>query len=305
TGKLVREFKTEGPGAPPMHLTLAFAEDGRSLLTWSGSLMRICEIAGSVDRLQIPVLLMSLNAIAYAPDARFVACGQSDGRIFVYSALSGKQLAQWQGKQGAVHSLAFSRDGRLLTSGGANGTILIWKVPEDDTVPAVRNAEEAASLWQALGDSDAAAANRAMAGLTAAPVQALPLFKERLRPIGKPLDRASLARWITALDNDSFKVREQATRELALIGEEAAEALRQALYNEPSAESKRRIEGLLSHLKMGGDPQRLRFLRALEVLERIGTPQAKELLRELAGKPMLDELSEEVQASLKRLGNKP
>jgi WD40 repeat protein len=318
TGKLVREVPRVTLDGAPAHL--AFAADGRSFvalmredappirarrpLAPRGPQLRIREIASGADRLQIPPA-PAWFSLAYSPDARFFASGQGDGRIFIYSAVSGKLLAEWQGKQGYIFALAFSRDGGLLASGGANGTILVWKVPQDDSVPVVQNAEEADSLWQALGAGDAVAASRALAGLAAAPAQALPIFKERLPSIGKELDHPKLARWIAELDDDSFKVREQATRELTLVGDDAADALRQALNKNPSAESKRRIEDLLAHLKKGGYSRRLRFLRALEALEHIGTPQAKELLRELVGKPMSDELREEVQDSLRRLGEKP
>lgn len=303
TGKLVREFKRETPLGHPIHPI--FAADGRSLLVSMDGKLRLREIASGADRLQIPPMPNSLFSLAYSPDARFVASGQRDGSIRVYSAVSGKQLAQWQSKQGYVHALAFSRDGRLLASGGANSTILIWKVPKDDSVQVVRTAEEAASLWQPLGDSDAAAANRALAGLVAEPALALPLFEERLPAAGKQLDQPKLAKWIAELDDDSFKVRERASRELALAGKDAADALRQALNRNPSAESKRRIEDLLSRLKKIGYSQRLRFLRAIEVLERIGSPQAKELLRDLADKPLSDELRQEVQSSLRRMDRRP
>ena len=66
-----------------------------------------------------------------------------------------------------VHVLAFSRDSRLLASGGANGTILIWEVPPLDSLPPFAKKEEAVSLWEALGDSDATAANRVLAALAA------------------------------------------------------------------------------------------------------------------------------------------
>src|SRR5262249_32028420 len=161
-------LKMKGPGGGQAQ-HLAFAADGRSFLASIGGRMRICELASGADRLQIPPVLGF--GLAYAPDARYLACGQEGGRILVYSAIRGKQLAQWQGKQGSVRALAFSRDSRLLASGGANGTILIWKVPKDDSLPVVRNAEEADSLWQTLGDSDAAAANRALVSLAAAPAQ--------------------------------------------------------------------------------------------------------------------------------------
>jgi hypothetical protein len=62
---------------------------------------------------------------------------------------------------------------------------------------------------------------------------------------------------------------------------------------------------LLSRLKKDSHSQRLRFLRAIEVLERIGSVQAKDLLRSLASKSLPPELREEVQASLRRIDEKP
>jgi hypothetical protein len=302
TGKLVRDVPNVTLDGPPVHL--AFAPDGRSFIALMRNKLRIREMASGADRLRIP-RGPNMLSLAYSPDAHFIACGGGDGQVLVYSAVSGNQLAQWQSKQGYVPALAFSRDSSLLASGGANGTILIWKVPQEESVPVVRTAEEADSFWQALGESDATAANRALAGLTAAPTQALPLFKERLRTLGKQLERTQFAGLIADLDDDSFKVRERAMRELALAGANAAEALQQALKNSPSAEVKRRVEDLLARLKKDGDSQRLRFVRAVEVLERIGSPQAKDVLRSLAGQSLPPDLREEVQASLSRLGEKP
>ncbi|MGH7222037.1 MAG: hypothetical protein ACRELF_02305, partial [Gemmataceae bacterium] len=163
SGKLVREFKKEAPWARPVHLT--FAADGRSLALFDDAI-HIREIVSGADRLQIPRLSGTVFALAYSPDARFLACAPSDGRVVVYSAVSGKQMARWQGKQGPVRALTFSRDSRLLASGGENGTILIWEVPKEEALPAVLTAEKAVALWQALGDRDAAVANRALAALT-------------------------------------------------------------------------------------------------------------------------------------------
>jgi hypothetical protein len=297
TGKLVRELNRQAPGGMPNHLN--FAADGRSI-AWLDGVVRIREIATGGERLQLPQIT-SWDALTYSPNARFLAYGRKDGEVRVYSAATGKQLAQYQANHGCVRALAFSRDGRLLASGGANGTIIIWNVPKDDFLTPVLKADQVVAFWQALGDSDAASANRALAGLAAAPAQALPLFKERLRPLGNPLDAKRLARLIAELDDDSFTVRERATRELGIIGPDAADALRQALHDDPSAESKRRIEGLLSRLKPGGDPQRLRFLRAIEVLERIGTPEAIAQLRDLATKPLPTELRADIEASLRRM----
>jgi len=281
----------------PTHLT--FANDGRSL-TLFDDMVRLREITSGEDRLQIAVPY-TLFSMAYSPDGRFLACGQGDGRIVVHGTGSGKQVAQLQGKQGFVRALAFSRDGRLLASGSEDGTILVWKVPDGEDLPVTLKAEEALTFWQALSSDDTARANRALAGLAAAPARAIPLIKERFRAPGNPPSPERLARLITDLDDASFKVRERATRELAEASADVADALRKTLENDPSTETRRRIEALLDRLNKGGNPERLRCLRAIEVLERIGTPQARDMLRELAEKDIDAALREEIRASLRRL----
>ncbi len=141
--------------------------------------------------------------------------------------------------------------------------------------------------------------------MAAAPAQALPLIKERFRAAAKPPTPERLVRLIADLDADAFKVRERAMRELSEAGPDAADALRKVLANDPSTETRQRIEALLNRLNKGGAPERLRGLRAIEVLERIGTPQAKNVLRELARKPLSVDMNEEIQASLRRMNERP
>src|SRR5262249_5440730 len=155
---------------------------------------------------------------------------------------------------------------------------------EGENFAATLKAEEAEAFWQALADKDAARANRALASLTAAPAQAVPLIKECVRAAGKALSAERMARLIAELDDDSFKVRERAARELAEAGPDAADALRADLTKAPSLEKRRRLEELLARLSKGVELKRLRCLRALEVLERIGTAEAKDALRGLAEK---------------------
>lgn len=301
TGRLVDEWKAIGSGR--LLLDWEFAADGRSLVVFDGEL-RIREIPGGGERLHLPAPA-GASALAYSADGRLLACGNADGSIVVYGTCTGKQLAKYQGKQGAIYALAFHRKGRLLASGGDSGTILVWKLSAGEDLPATLTAEQASALWQALVGNDVARAHRALAGLAAAPAQALPLLKERFRTLAKPPTAERLARLIAGLDDDSFAVREQATRELAEAGPDAANPLRTVLANKPSPEKKRRIKDLLERLGKGADLRRLHCQRVFEVLERIGTPEAKELLRDLAGKPLSDELKEDVQASLRRMGDKP
>src|SRR5262249_7865370 len=65
-----------------------------------------------------------------------------------------------------------------------------------------------------------------------------------------------------------------------------AEVVR-ALAASPSAEARRRLEKVLAHLdSLAVPPEQLGPVRAVEVLERAATPEARELLETLArGKP--------------------
>ena len=82
-------------------------------------------------------------------------------------------------------------------------------------------------------------------------------------------------------------MREGATKELESLGDEATDALRQALKGNVSAEVRRRVEHLLSARDPATVPtSQLRAVRAVEVLEQMGTAEARDLLKELAkGEP--------------------
>src|SRR5262249_28351428 len=111
---------------------------------------------------------------------------------------------------------------------------------------------------------------------------------------------------IAALDDDDFATRKKAAAELEGLGELAEGALRRLVEDGPSAEARRRAEGLLEKL-LGGGPasgELLRSLRALEVLEDIGTPSARQL-RQTIGEGIPEaRLTWEAKASLSRLRRK-
>jgi hypothetical protein len=100
------------------------------------------------------------------------------------------------------------------------------------------------------------------------------------------------------LDSDTFAEREAAARELKALGEAAEPALRKALEGGLSAEARRRAREVLDAV---GGPERLRGLRALEVLERIGDADARDLLRRLAAGAPGTPLTQEASRSLQRL----
>lgn len=89
------------------------------------------------------------------------------------------------------------------------------------------------------------------------------------------------------------------------MGESAQVLLRKALANKPSAEARRRLEALLTRMpKPLPTGETLRQLRAPEVLELIGTPEARRVLQTLAQGAREAHLTEEARAALDRLAKR-
>jgi hypothetical protein len=114
-----------------------------------------------------------------------------------------------------------------------------------------------------------------------------------------------VAKLIADLDADEFATRENASAELEKLGSAAVPALRRVLAGKPSEEVRRRTERLLDRLGGRGlTSDELLALRGVEVLERAGTPEAKELLKELAKGSPQARMTLEAKASLERLAKR-
>jgi hypothetical protein len=104
------------------------------------------------------------------------------------------------------------------------------------------------------------------------------------------------------LTGDEFRPREKAAEVLAKAGESALPALRAALSRRPSAEARRHIKDLQEKAE-NAEPTRssLGGLRAIEVLEHIAMPDARQLLQKLAAGNPDARLTREAKAALERL----
>jgi hypothetical protein len=179
---------------------------------------------------------------------------------------------------------------------------LIWDGAPFHAPEAVagKPAPEAVSRWwDDLAAEDANKAFSIVRTMSSAPAEAIGLLRTKLEPIKDDVTKR-IDKLIVDLDAKRFQQREKAMRELAEIGADAEKALEAALPKAPSIDAKRRMEALLKQLK--GSPQegRLRGLRAVEVLERVGTPEAIEVLKKLAGGAPEAWLTREARAVLDR-----
>ncbi|MBY0526134.1 MAG: WD40 repeat domain-containing protein [Gemmataceae bacterium] len=304
TSKSLRPFDTCASDT----LAFACAPDGRTFaVALSDGSVSLWESASGKERLRAAVRKgRTVSALAFSPDSRILVGGDDHAGICLWDTLTGKEIGQRPGHQGMVHVLAFSTDGKRLVSGSADTSLLVWDVTREVQEARVRHAtlddgqEEA--LWRALASADPARAQTGFVPLIANPARTVPLFRTHLRPVSAP-NSAKVAELFVNLDSKEFAVRQRAFEELLKYGELIQPALKQVLEDQPPLDRQRRLKQLQDRLVSGTalPVEELQGLRAIEILERMGTPEAQDVLRSLTGGAAGARLTQHAKASLLRL----
>jgi WD40 repeat protein len=232
--------------------------------------------------------------LAFAPGGRLLACADDSGKVLLVDIATGDTVGRLN-SPGSIECLAFAPDGRRLVTGRIDGTLLVWDLPE---APRKLVSTSLRSVWAALTGADAEQAHRAIWALVESP-GAVPFLCQRLRPASVA---AEVAGWVADLDNATYGKRQAAMTGLEKLGNSAEVALQGVLAGKPSLEARRRAEMLLGKLKevpLSADD--LRELRAVEVLEYIGTAEAQQLLETLTRGAPGARLTQEARAALDRL----
>jgi len=218
--------------------------------------------------------------------------------VDVFETATGDKVAEIKnGHQGEITAITLSPDGSLLATGSADTTILVWDLARSaKTGPPA--AGEMATLWADLA-GDGAQAYPAMARLTAGTSATLDFLRPRLAAVAVA-DPERLKELTADLGGKEFAARTKAENALLALTEAALPALRRALDGKPGLEAQRRIEQLIAQIENPrGD--RLRLLRAVTLLERIGTPAARDILQKLSGGIEEARLTQDARAALARL----
>ena len=242
--------------------------------------------------------------LRFADDGRTMMTTDLHGVIHLWEVATGQERGRLRGHLSyEIGALALSADGRMLVSGGYDSQGFVWdltgRMPDGQWRTTSNSSEQRRAAWEALASSDAKAAYHAIWQLAADPEGTVVFLREQVHPIARP-DPKQVAAWLAALDSAEFAERERAERALEASGETVAAELRRTLTQKPTLEVRRRIEALLEKLHGVPRGRQLQALRSLEVLEHIGTQEARTLLRKLAEGAAGARLTEEARQSLRR-----
>jgi hypothetical protein len=311
TGREVRCFR---PGAYPV-IYLAFTGNGKWLVSSAtasgGSPVEVWTVATGQRFREFAAAAGRDNnwresvPIALTPDGKLLATSGADNTVVVWELVTGQEVRRLKGHKGPVTALAFSPDGQALVSGSQDTTLLLWRLsaPESKKAapPNAPAAKKLQACWDGLADEDAAVAYRAAWSLANARNAAVAFLKARLRPAGDR-DPERIPGLVRDLGSAQAAVGEKAAAELRLFGAAAEPALYSALRKKLRLAVRQQVERLLEAIAESPIvPEELQRLRALQVLEWVGTPEAVAVLEDLAQGHATAPQTEDARGALRRV----
>jgi hypothetical protein len=227
----------------------------------------------------------------------------------LWDVVSGKQFASFAAHERPMYTVEYTPDGRKLITGSQDATLLGW----DMTLPERRSRELArqtlskddlTKLWTTLRDGTAADAYKAKWTLAADPDATIAFLRDKFAP-AKRVDPQKIKSWLAELDSPKFATREAAEKSLVTYFDQAEEELR-AAYEKSAGEARKRLGRILeTEYAAVASPDLLRELRAVEVLDTIGTKPALDLLRELSPGKVRARVARDAATTLKRFAAVP
>jgi len=239
----------------------------------------------------------------FSPNGRVILL-RGYGVISVWEVATGQERTRFKANANSVSTVCFTPDGRGIVSGGGDTQVLLWdytrRSPDGIWTTVKHTPVQQGTLWTSLASDDAAEAHRAIWEMVADP-EGTPRFLDgKLQPARLP-EVDLLAKCIARLSSPAFPDREKATNELRSFGDMILPQLRAARKKTTDAELRERLDRIIQELEQPAlANNQLQQVRAVEVLETIGTKEAKQVLEKLARGEASARLTREAKFALGR-----
>lgn len=256
------------------------------------------------------------NAVTFSYDNRLIGFASMKG-VKVFDTNSGREVAffpipdlripNYYDGISASSPIAFSPDGKTLATGHTDGTVTIWKLPAPPELPELKP-EEFEKFWETMVTDAPAESRNNLHRLVQNPDVAMRLLSTKfIAPPLKPID-IDLPATIRKFDAPSFADRQLAIKKVRELGPRAVDALQEAIRTTESVEVRARSEEILDQMKAGPKIHSvgpdLRAMRAIEVLEQIGSPAARKILEGWSQYMANPRIATEASLALQRLASR-
>jgi len=178
-----------------------------------------------------------------------------------------------------------------LIAGPLIATFLSVSLAAGKAAPAAAEApddRELERLWQTIGQADHRAAFAAVDRFARGGDRAVAVLARQIEPVLREANEQGVKQLVAALDDERFRLRDRASEQIAMMGRWARPVLRTALRGAKSQEARTRLRRLIAAAESptADTDGRRRMVRAVWVLERIGTARAKALLGAVERSPV-------------------
>jgi WD40 repeat protein len=215
-------------GKETMPRRVAFAPDGKTLAVAGDTAITLWDPTTGKEAQTIPDETQFRSSVAFSPDGKRLASSTREGIIRLWDLATGK-VKQTLSEDSA--QIAFAGDDRWLLAGTGHGFISLW-----DT----ENGEHRFSLGRTGGVQSMVYSLKAgivaSCGAGGREVTLFELTFQEPTPPELQRIRAIIQKW----EDDSYEIREEATREIKQIGMIAETELRKTAKEGPSVEVRMR-----------------------------------------------------------------
>ncbi|HVR84342.1 MAG TPA: WD40 repeat domain-containing protein, partial [Planctomycetota bacterium] len=288
----------------------SFLPGGKAVAGWHAGSIDVWDMGSGKLLLELEGEWTGASALTFSPDGKSLA-GWRRGSIHLWETATGGEWFTdpgdqelWTGhsrnaREPGEELFAFSPDGRTLVS-AACGVAHVWDLVAGGLPAKSLSEGELGDRWTELGQADARRARNSSQALVRAGRAAVAFLRSRLLP-PEPQPRQDLKKMLEDLSSEDIGTRERASRDLR---ERATkEDLESLLAGHPSSEARERMNEILLQWSrpFATSGEGLRTSRAIQVLEGIASPEARDLLEELSHRLRLEREREDAAEALRRL----